>query len=321
MYFRILLTSQYEQTIRSPRRAFCFAQLQRKGDDIMNKKELNAHLSKLSSGAPRGSITKFSGNYGRDEIGTPFFIQPLAQREAGRRIMRQNREGRKDSFFFSVMERMNYVTSVLTPAQCGYLLVLTSHVDFEGLLIRSEKDTAPMTQALMQKTLKLSDTKRSTFTDFLDVCLNNGIIKREGDDYYVEKGFHFRGKTKGERVVRTYITQLREMYKEVSAHDIGLLYRLIPFIHVDTNILCTNPNEKDARSVVKFNRKTLAEAIGVTPQVISRATSRMIYDGKSVFAKVTTATDGTFYMLNPSIFRRSDRDDYDETTKGIFGLS
>lgn len=287
----------------------------------MNKQQLNAALSKLSSGAPRGQITRTSGNYGRDETGKSFFIQSVEQRENAKRIMKQKRQGRDENFFFSVMERMHYVTSVLTPPQCGYLLVLTSHVNWNGLLIRSEKDTTPLTQAEMQKVLKLLNSKRSTFTDFLDACLNHGIIKRKDDGYYVERGFHFRGRTEGERVVRTYITQLREMYKEVSAHDIGLLYRLIPFIHVDTNILCANPNEKDARQVVKFNRKTLAEAIGVTPQVISRATSRMIYDGKSVFAKVTTATDGTFYMLNPGIFRRADRDDYDATTRGIFGLS
>jgi hypothetical protein len=286
----------------------------------MNKRQLNESLSKLASGAPRGQITRASGNYGYDELGTPFFVESVAQRETRRRIGKQKGEGRKESFFFSVIERMHYVASSLTPAQCGYLLVLTSHVNWDGLLVRSEKDSTPLTPSDMQKALKLTDTKRSTFTDFLDACLSYGIIKRESNGYYIERGLHFRGKTEGERVVRTYITQLREMYKEVSAHDVGLLYRLIPFIHVDTNILCANPNEKDARSVVKFNRKTLAEAIGVTPQVISRATSRMIYDGKSVFAKVTTATDGTFYMLNPSIFRRSDRDDYDATTRMIFGI-
>jgi hypothetical protein len=286
----------------------------------MNKGQLNESLSKLASGAPRGPITRTNGNYGRDELGTPFYIESVAQRETRRRIAKQKGEGRKESFFFSVIERMYYVANALTPAQCGYLLVLTSHVNFDGLLVRSEKDSTPLTPTEMQKALNLTKSKRSTFTDFLDACLNHGIIKRNEDGYYIEKGFHFRGRTEGERVVRTYITQLREMYKEVSAHDVGLLYRIIPFIHVDSNILCENPNEKDARSVVKFNRKSLAEAIGVTPQVISRATSRMIYDGKSVFAKVTTATDGTFYMLNPSIFRRSDRDDYDATTKGIFGL-
>jgi hypothetical protein len=286
----------------------------------MNKRQMNESLSKLASGAPRGSITRTNGNYGRDELGTPFYIESVAQREARLRYAKQKGEGRKESFFFSVIERMHYVANALTPAQCGYLLVLTSHVNFDGLLVRSEKDSTPLTPTEMQKALNLTKSKRSTFTDFLDACLNHGIIKRNEDGYYIEKGFHFRGRTEGERVVRTYITQLREMYKEVSAHDVGLLYRIIPFIHVDSNILCENPNEKDARSVVKFNRKSLAEAIGVTPQVISRATSRMIYDGKSVFAKVTTATDGTFYMLNPSIFRRSDRDDYDATTKGIFGL-
>jgi hypothetical protein len=286
----------------------------------MNKRNLNADLSKLASGAPRGQITRTNGNYGRDELGTPFYVESVAQRETRRRIGKQKGEGRKESFFFSVIERMHYVASALTPAQCGYLLVLTSHVNWNGLLVRSEKDSTPLTPAEMQKALNLAKSKRSTFTDFLDACLNHGIIKKEPAGYYVEKGFHFRGRTEGERVVRTYITQLREMYKDISAHDVGLLYRLIPYIHVDSNILCENPNEKDARAVVKHNRKTLAEAIGVTPQVISRATSRMIYDGKSVFAKVTTATDGTFYMLNPSIFRRSDRDDYDATTRGIFGL-
>ncbi|MEH7521700.1 hypothetical protein V7149_00235 [Bacillus sp. JJ1503] len=287
----------------------------------MNKAELSAKVSRLISGAPRGTITHTTGNFGRDEIGTVYFIQSAAQRETQRRIMRQKREGRKEAFFFSVMERMHYVASVLTPAQCGYLLVLTSHVDFDGQLIKSEKDPTPMTPACMQKTLKLTSTKRRTFYDFMDACLDHGIIKRKDDAYYIEQGFHFRGKTEGERVVRTYIAQLREMYKEVNAHDIGLLYRLLPFIHVDTNILCANPNEKNPSAVVKFNRKSLAEAIGVTPQVISRATSRMIYDGKSVFAKVSTATDGTFYMLNPSIFRRADRDDYDVTTRVIFGLN
>jgi hypothetical protein len=284
------------------------------------KRRLDEDLSKLLSGAPRGQITRTSGNYGYDETGKPFYIESVEQREIRRRKAKQKGEGRKESFFFSVMERMHYVTSVLTPAQCGYLLVLTSHVNWNGLLVRSEKDSTPLTPTEMQKALNLSKSKRSTFTDFLDACLNHGIIKKNDAGYYVEQGFHFRGRTEGERVVRTYITQLREMYKDVSAHDVGLLYRLIPFIHVDTNILCENPNEKDARAVVKFNRKTLAEAIGVTPQVISRATSRMIYEGKSVFAKVTTATEGTFYMLNPLIFRRADRDDYDPTTRMIFGI-
>lgn len=284
------------------------------------KQKLNEDISVLLSGAPRGQITRTSGNYGYDETGKPFYIESLEQREIRRRKARQKGEGRKESFFFSVMERMHYVTSVLTPAQCGYLLVLTSHVNFDGLLVRSEKDSTPMTPTEMQNALNLPKSKRSTFTDFLDACLNHGIIKREESGYYVEQGFHFRGKTGGERVARTYITQLREMYKEVSAHDIGLLYRLIPFIHVDSNILCENPNEKNENEIVKFNRKTLAEVIGVTPQVISRATSRMVYDGKSVFAKVTTATEGTFYMLNPSIFRRADRDNYDATTRMIFGI-
>jgi hypothetical protein len=145
------------------------------------KRKLNADLSKLASGAPRGQITRTNGNYGRDELGTPFYVESVAQRETRSRIGKQKGEGRKESFFFSVIERMHYVASALTPAQCGYLLVLTSHVNWNGLLVRSEKDSTPLTPTEMQKALGLTKSKRSTFTDFLDACLNHGMI-HTGDD-------------------------------------------------------------------------------------------------------------------------------------------
>lgn len=238
----------------------------------------------------------------------------LQQSEAYRKLA----EGRKHTFFWNGMERLDYVIESLTFAQCGYLLVLASYMNYDGMLVKSEKNTEPMTTADMKKVLKLT-RKQSTFYDFLNACIDYGIMAEHGGSYYVTRRFHFRGETGGERVVKTIITQLRDMYRDVSAHDIGLLYRMIPYVHRDSNILCSNPEERSSKRVAKLNRKQLAEVVGVTPYVISTSVNRMVYDGKSVFAKVTTATDGTFYMLNPKVFRRAERD-YDETTKGIFGL-
>lgn len=281
---------------------------------------LREQVAKLASGAPRGSMEYVGNGYARDVTGKVYRVKSLEQEEAERRYAQQGGKGRKETFFFNGMERLDYVIEALTTAQCGYLLVLSSYIDFDGLIIRSENDKSPMSTADMQRVLRLSGTKQSSFYDFLDACLSHGIITDSGDGrFYVTRRFHFRGKTEGERVVKTIIAKLREMYTEVSAHDIGLLYRMIPYIHVDSNILCANPEEKSPKHVRKLNRKQLAEVADVSPALISRATGRMTYRGKSVFAKISTATDGTYYMLNPEVFKRNDRE-YNVTERTIFGL-
>lgn len=278
---------------------------------------LRNRIDELASGAPRGTMDYIGNGYALDESGKPYYVESVEQRETRRRIMAQKAQGRAEKFFFNGMDRLDYVIQSLTTAQCGYLLVLSSYIDFDGLIIRSENDKTPMSTKDMQRALNI---KQSSFYDFLDACLSHGIITEDGKGrFYVTRQFHFRGKSNGDRVVKTIIAKLREMFAEVSANDIGLLYRLIPYIHVDSNILCANPEEKSPKHVRKLNRKQLAEVAGVSPALISRATGRMVYRGSSVFAKITTATDGTYYMLNPEIFRRNDRE-YNVTERTIFGL-
>lgn len=274
-------------------------------------------VAKLASGAPRGTMEYRGHGYATDETGKLYHVQSAEQKEAQERWAAQGGQGRKETFFFNGMDRLDYVIQALTTAQCGYLLVLSSYIDFDGVIIRSEKDKTPMTPSDMQRALKASP---STFYDFLDACLSHGIITEDGGGrFYVTRRFHFRGKTEGDRVVKTIIAKLREMFAEVSAHDIGLIYRLIPNIHIESNILCVNPEEKSPKHVRKLNRKQLADVADVSPELISRVTGRMIYRGKSVFAKITTATDGTYYMLNPEIFKRNDRE-YNVVERTIFGL-
>ncbi|MBS4195341.1 hypothetical protein [Lederbergia citri] len=277
---------------------------------------MNNKISELISGAPRRTLTYKGNGHAVDETGKPYHVESVEQRETRRRILAQGASGRKRSFVWNRLEGLPYVISSLTTAQCGYLLVLSSHVDYEGLLVKSENNKEPMSTDDMRKALRAS---KSTFYDFLDACINYGIITEVDGRFYIAQHFHFRGKTAGDRVVKTYIRKLREMYKEVSAHDIGLLYRMLPYIHVETNMLCANPDEPIPKNIRKFNRRELAEAVGVNPVIISRAIGRMTFEGNSVFAKITTATEGTFYMLNPDIFERK-AVEYDPSVKAIFGL-
>lgn len=284
--------------------------------------DLQRKLAQITTGAPVGTLDNLGGGYGRDARGFLYRIKSVEQEETTRRIAKQHAEGRKEGFVFNVMENLPYVAGALTSAQCGYLLVLSTYIKYgsDGIIIRSEREAEPMKQSDMLKALKLRETQRSTLTDFLAACVDHGIMRKVDDAYAINDGFHIRGNAPGDKVVRSYITKLREMASENKPEQIGFLYRLLPAIHKTSNMLCANPNEMQPSAVVKLNRKQLAEMAGVSPTYVTTLTSKMTYNGKSVFAKITTSTDGTFYMLNPAIFRRADRTDYDVTTRGIFGI-
>lgn len=284
--------------------------------------DLQRRLSDITSGAPVGTIDYYGQGYAKDERGFLYFVKSVEHEETRRRIAKQKAEGRREGFVFNVMENLPYVANALTSAQCGYLLVLSTYIkyDSDGIIIRSEREAEPMQQADMLKALGLRDSQRSTLTDFLATCIDYGIMRKQGGGYAINDGFHLKGRPPNDRVVRSYITKLREMASENKPEQIGFIYKLLPAIHKTSNMLCANPNEMQPSAVVKLNRKQLAEMAGVNVSYVSRATTTMTYRGKSVFAKITTATDGTFYMLNPSIFRRADRDDYDSDTRFIFGI-
>lgn len=224
------------------------------------------------------------------------------------------RKGRQPEFTASNMRNLHEVYRALTTAQCGYLMLLQCYVDFDGgTLINPNK--SPMTTSDMIAVLQL-DKKRSTFYDFLDECINYGIITENNGKYAVNPRYHFRGAFNDQFVVKSYSAKIKHVYREVKAADIGLLYRMLPFVHYETNALCENPFEKDPSNINWFSRKGLAEAIGVSPGEISRRLPRMTFDGEYVIAQVKVGNK-RMYMLNPWVFYRKNSAP-DSTLQAVF---
>lgn len=252
---------------------------------------------------------------------TGYHIQTDAQRRATREYFeragqRQQLNG-GEQFIFNVMSNVPYVSSVLTAAQCGYLLVLSTYIDWDGRLIRSQKDKSALTNADIMQQLRI---KERAFYNFIGVCKGYGFIDQRDNAYYLSDGVSFKGSPQDTLVVRSYITTLREMATENKPEHIGVLYKLFPYVSKYTNMLVANPEEADRKKRVKLKRKDIAEVTGLTADHITRITTTLIWRGKSVFASVTTPIDGRFYMLNPAIFRRADDVTYDNTTRDIFGI-
>jgi hypothetical protein len=234
------------------------------------------------------------------------------QDEAFQRLQK----GRNRDFTASNMRNLHEVNGVLTTAQCGYLMLLQCYVDYDGgTLVNSDK--SPMTTADMMNVLQLTK-KPSTFYDFLDACITHNIINESRNIYSVNPCYHFRGAFNDQYIVKTYTAKIKRVYREVKATDIGLIYRMLPFIHYETNALCENPFEANPAFIRWFNRKTLAEAIGVSPGEISRRLPKMTFDGEYVIAQVNVGGK-RMYMFNPWVFYRKNSEP-DTTLQAVFNV-
>ena len=226
-----------------------------------------------------------------------------------------NETKRKNTYFtFSMMENIQEVSNVLTTAQCGYLLLLQCYVEYNtGVLINA--DNTPMRTKDMIQVLQLK-RKRQTFYDFFNTCLDNGVILEVGDGKYaVNQRYHFKGVTTSNKVVRSYSAKVRQVYDEVKASDLGLIYRMLPYVHFKHNGLCANPFE-DGENTQWFSMVGLAKTVGVSREYLTRRLPKITFGNEYVIAKIRTGGE-TFFMFNPMVFRRRIREPND-TEKAIF---
>jgi hypothetical protein len=239
-----------------------------------------------------------------------------------RRSFREREEhtGRTKEFTFADISELDAVISALTTAQCGYLLVLQCYVGYDdGRLV--DVDKRALTTAQMMDVLQLK-RKRQTFYDFLTVTLDNGILTKNDDgSYCVNPRYHFRGATQNRAVIRSYTAKVRHIYREVNAADIGLMYRMLPYVHYGTNALCANPTETDPLKIRWLNGKELAEVIGVHEKSLSRSLPHMKFGGEYVIARLKfgSGNEPARYFFNPNVFYRKSTTP-DDTLLAMFNV-
>lgn len=241
------------------------------------------------------------------------------QAEAYAKLKREEEaklRGRSHDFTFSVMDALHEVTSVLTNAQCGYLLVLQGYADYNGRLVCSDRATY-MRASNMAEALGLSD-RRSTFYDFLSQATAHKIIRHEDGVYTINQRYHFRGPLNGRIAVQAFTQNIRKAFKENKPEDLGLIYRMLPFVNVRYNTLCHNPEERLVDAVKPLKAKELAEVCGISPATLSRRFREWTFNERYILAKVAIG-QRTQYMFNPFIINRG-KDRNDSIAKGIFDI-
>ncbi len=216
------------------------------------------------------------------------------------------RKGRQRDFTFGNMLNMPEVVSKIDDKYCGYLLYLQTYIDYDGSLM--DRDD-------IQRVLGLG---RSAFFAFMKAMQDSEIIEEKDGKYYVNQAYHFKGATSNKHVIKSFTHKVRKLYTVRSAKKLGFIYKLLPYIHFETNTVCANPYEKDVKNIRQLSKAEIAELTGVSEKTVFNYLRRMKLGDEFVFAEIRRGNT-RYYKLNPFIFYRKNGEP-DATLREMFLL-
>lgn len=219
---------------------------------------------------------------------------------------RMNANRKQNKFTNTNMDEIDYICDSLTNTQIGFLMILQCYIDYDGNLIKSQKDKTPLKTGDFQKILGL-DGKRRTFYDFKNKCFEKGILLYNGEEktYSINQKFIFKGAFKGMDVVSVVTNEMKEMSKELKPTDLAILFKLQKYVHFDSMALVWNPDESVPSKLKTLKAQDLANELGVSRSYVYTKLPMIKYKNNFVIAQVKAGKKKS-YMLNPKVFFRGD---------------
>ncbi|KRG11553.1 hypothetical protein ACA29_17095 [Lederbergia galactosidilytica] len=147
--------------------------------------------------------------------------------------------------------------------------------------------------------------------------------------YKVNERYHFRGRSREDTymLVKTFHTTLNKI--KVNPAELGVLYKLLPYIHYESNLVCENPFEDDPRKVRFLNTSEIAGKVGLSRQKLNDTLRKLVSAGAIATIQrksgiVPQASDGdgreTVVLINPYVITRK-REDHSVITLQLFSNS
>lgn len=189
------------------------------------------------------------------------------EQRAGREVLERKRERyfsgktkNEDNGFYFIPSTESF--DGLPPADAARMVYLCTFMNYKGQLVLSER--TPMKHDDLEEVLGLSHAQ--TWRFFREVT-EKGYLLEDGEENLFPDRNHFRrGKFKrsGTWYQKIYVKGVRSLYRATDSgqhKQIGTLFSLLPFVNIEHNVLCHNPEEKNFDKIQFMNLRQFCEAI------------------------------------------------------------
>ncbi len=174
--------------------------------------------------------------------------------------------------FFRYKEKKPIMTDYeISLSSMVRLFVLSTYSSYKQFLYYSCNGNL-LNENNINNIIGLSQNK---FKDFVRELYDNNIIIKKGDKIYLNENLFWRGsvdfiKESGDDFTRVYINPVRDLYNSFSNRQhksLNILFRLIPYLHFETNEICKNPSSP----IDKIEYMTLKQIA----QILSYSTTQL----------------------------------------------
>lgn len=153
------------------------------------------------------------------------------------------------------------------------IIFLSTYLYKDGYL-KTDNFKYLMTISQMKDLLKLS---KSEYNRFIKEMKENNIIKFDSIGIILNNNYFLNGKIINKRMdksfIRVYVDAVQELYFNTKVNQqkkLSIIFRLIPYISLVSNVVCRNPEEKDANLIQNISIKEFAEIAGYDLHNISK---------------------------------------------------
>ena len=278
----------------------------------MNKQ----HARSVVKDIPQGPLTPVEGSRSLavDEHGRAFRYKSVEQEAAIERERYKRLD--KRHFSFTHMANIREYTDSLSNKYCGYILLLQPHIQYQtNVLVKGSKDETPLSEKDIASII--GATARTAKTVIKSLKDNDIIFESDNGKYTINDRYHFRSKAKEdvEALIKTYFTTLKKL--DLTPADLGFVYKLLPYIHYDSNLVCDNPF-MPADEIEYLNAKQIADKLGMSQSKTKEALERLRKAGAiGEFTRRDGDRRERLTVLNPFVFYRK-RDKPDATLVAMF---
>lgn len=268
-------------------------------DDIAINTNTGEILNAVTFTAPIGSI-----------IYTPEQQEAYKRQkkyELQKKVKRRNSK-ELGSFYFILAENP---FPDLKPETVTKLIMMCSYLDFNNKFMLTER--TPMKKIDIQNVLKLSRSATYNFSQEVAHYINevDGELQLNNTDAILRGKITTNNKYKNYQ--QFYIKCVRRLYNAISSRQhaqLGYIFKLLPYVNIEYNIICSNPFEDDLYKIKPLSITEFCEKIHYNKDNFSKllkAYRQIIFnvdDRKEYF--VTYVSDGSNnhnmrFFVNPHV--------------------
>ena len=205
------------------------------------------------------------------------------------------------SFFFNKYE------SLLNKEHLFRFIYLCTYMNYDNVLVFGRSKDVELQKATKKDLQEILGLKNPQFYATINYLVENKMLIINEHEIKINDKICIRGQLKQNEkgVVRMFDDAVKELYNKAkpSEHSkLGLLIRLLPYIHIGSNIISRNPLEEDIDKVIPFSLTELAKEFKYsTTQKLRKGLMDLKINEESLIM-VATINRKNMIVVNPRLY-------------------